>query len=1080
MILPKPARPLLVLVLVLAVIFESVPPAGPAPAAAVNSTLVWDTLETPADDPFRIISPSEANHFALYTDSDGNTTIYLADIPGSRLLKSTNGGSSWLTVMGPLVTAGAVLPVYQVAVAPDNVSLVVAVTNGRKRVYYSADGGANWVTTGLENLLPPLGVNEQISSVEISPVYQVGGGNARDIVVCTRDSTPAAGRVLVLQLLPIGIGVWKDQLAPAQSYSRLRISPNYASDPSLVAVGSDAADTFLNIGVRDFTANTIKWNAAVTTGWPVDITGASPGPDWTQLITSDIVLPTDFYGQVDYYRRIYLCFDDNNATGRADVYFVDNYTLYRLDFPDPRPYSLAGTGNHWNIRLMGSPVTGTSLEGTMPVYYCAYPSPWGGTVWARPYKYPSGAFGSTQARAAVVWTSDGRKVYLGSFSTSAIDTAAAWYLAASWTTGTANDESALSVSADDGATWNQVGYIDTTISGLNDFAVSADGSTAYVTSWNIGINLESIWRTKSVPLGDVWERVRCMPSTINQPIVRLAPESSDGSVVFWADVGGKKVQRSQDGGQSWQDTQLSLNIQDMAVLSASAAYVLQNDGRVSRGGVGSYSTDVWVWGYPVRTGIETGHTIAVQGSTVVVGGSLGSRVAYSLDGGNSFQVTPELPTPGNQHVAIDPAFYESRCIYVADDSPGGHLYRWCVGVSRDWNAEVISDRVGPRFGVVVTSESTQYGPALYCPMPLLGAWVVERTLYPRIQPVREARQSWDYLTSGLPFGTAFASEPSALRISGRSPNVVIWAVDTSAANRLLTFNDSMTLDSPMILAPMTDERAGAALIPIAPDGFNAAFGLRWDAVKTSTEYEVQIATSPEFSNIVASAPWVPPGPPFFVPSNPEQPSWLVGAGTLMSGQTYYVRARVRRVSSGQVIRSVWSPVHKLTLRMQLPAGANYAGPRAVSPAAGALEQRVEGMTFSWTPVSGASEYRFVLGKEPSFVRPLVSSPVSGTTFTYSGTLDYGTTYFWQVWATKPAPGEKSPIFTFTTKEFVSAGGELNVRLSGQENAPLVITLPAGEDTSSLVWVWVVIFVLGAVLLATVAVAVLSRLRPPGK
>ncbi|MEW6143208.1 MAG: hypothetical protein AB1597_08695 [Chloroflexota bacterium] len=1066
--LSKPVRAFLAVGLVITVAFGLMPSPVPVPVSAVVGLLEWGTLETPGKDPFTVISPSEANQFALYTDVDGNITIYLTDIPNSRLLKSTDGGSSWLTTGDPLTTVGAVLPAYMVAVAPDDSDIVVAVTNNRKRVYYSIDGGVNWATARLEDLVPPLGANEQISGIEISSNYLAAGGYARDIVICTRDSTPGPGRILLLQLLPLGIGAWKDQLAPAQGFSRLRLSPNYASDQALVAVGSNATDTFLNIGIRDFSANTSRWNAAVTSGWPVDITGVAVGPNWTQLITSDIVLPNDYYGQNDYSRRAYICFDDNNATGQANVYYVDNYTVYKLNFPEPRPYSLAGNGSYWSIELMCSPVSGASLEGTVPVYYCARPSPSGGTVWTVPYKYPSGGFGSTQTRAVVRWTSDGSKVYAGSFSTPAIDSAAAWYVAANWTTGTANDESALSISIDDGLTWNQVGYIDTTISGLNDFAVSPDGGSAYVTSWNLGINLESIWRTKSVPLGNVWERVRCTSSTINQPIVRLVPKLPDGSIVFWADVGGRRVQRSQDGGQTWQDTQSRLNVQDMALVNAYSAYVLQNDGRISKGSIGAYG-GMWVWGSPVFTGITTGHTISVQGDTVVVGGSLGSRVTYSLDGGSSFQVTPELPTVGNQHVAIDPAFRETRCIYVADDSPGGQLYRWYIGVSGDWNAEVISDRVGPRFGIVVTSEATQFGPALYCPMSLIGGWVVERTLYPRVPMAKEARQSWDYLTSGLPVGAAFASEPSALKISSTSPNVVIWAVDTSAANRLLAFNDSMTLDSTVIIAPKLDEKTDTAVIPIAPNGYNVPFGLGWDTVRTSSEYEAQISATPDFSDVVASAPWAPPGPPFFVPANPERPSWLIGTGTLMSGKTYYARVRVRRVSSGQEIRTVWSPVQKMTLQPRLPVGANYAGPRAVFPAVGALDQRVEEAAFSWSSVSDATEYHFVLGKEPSFDEPLVNSPVNGTVFTYTGTLEYGTTYFWQVWATKPAPSEKSPVFIFTTVYQPEPKQEAEIIIIQPDPTPLVVVMPV-IDEGVPPWGWVLIGVSG-LLLVTVIVAV---------
>jgi len=45
---------------------------------------------------------------------------------------------------------------------------------------------------------------------------------------------------------------------------------------------------------------------------------------------------------------------------------------------------------------------------------------------------------------------------------------------------------------------------------------------------------------------------------------------------------------------------------------------------------------------------------------------------------------------------------------------------------------------------------------------------------------------------------------------------------------------------------------------------------------------------------------------------------------------------------------------------------------------------------------------------------VVQENLPTTAYKYSGRLDYDTSYFWQVAATKPLPSELSPVFCFTT------------------------------------------------------------------
>jgi hypothetical protein len=281
----------------------------------------------------------------------------------------------------------------------------------------------------------------------------------------------------------------------------------------------------------------------------------------------------------------------------------------------------------------------------------------------------------------------------------------------------------------------------------------------------------------------------------------------------------------------------------------------------------------------------------------------------------------------------------------------------------------------------------------------------------------------------------------------------------------------MTIDSPGIIAPRTDEKTGSAVIPIGPDGANAAFGLRWDTVSTSSEYEAEISQTPDFSDIVAAAPWISPGPPFFIPDSFQQPSWLVNSGVLMSGQSYYARVRARRAISGQSIRTLWSPVRKLSLRPALPLVGKSSGPQAAMPPNGTEGHRILDVAFSWSPVQGATEYRFRFSRDAQFASVLVDSLVPSAVYIYTGQLDYDTTYFWRVEATRPVASEGSPVFTFMT---MSHPDRVEPAAPPKLNLPpvVVVTMPIDEMETP-VWAWVVIGVgIGLVLEVSVVLALM--------
>jgi hypothetical protein len=103
------------------------------------------------------------------------------------------------------------------------------------------------------------------------------------------------------------------------------------------------------------------------------------------------------------------------------------------------------------------------------------------------------------------------------------------------------------------------------------------------------------------------------------------------------------------------------------------------------------------------------------------------------------------------------------------------------------------------------------------------------------------------------------------------------------------------------------------------------------------------------------------------------------------------------------------------------------------------------------------------------VKTLVSTTVTGTSYSYDTALKEGV-YFWAVQPTKPVPGEKSPVASFTVvaKAAPPAAPVVNVP------APVVNVQQPPATAATPAWVWVVIAI-GAVLVI-VTIVLIFRTR----
>lgn len=988
--------------------------------------LRWATIHTPGSFPERndILSPCEINGIAVSPDGE---TIYALDIPNSStgplvnagIWKSADGGISWSrrpTMWLAQATPVPVFPVADIAMAPDDTEFIAAVCmdaagTHRREVYTSEDGGVNW---NYSSRIPWLyGLNEQIGDIAISQPYTYQGSTVHDIIVGSRNPADGLGQGEIYVLRYQGLAGWKAQGFGNGDVITLLPSADYASDSTIVVMSSSTQRTYINIGYRDLGANACVWNTIP--GWPVELCtpdqagGINSGEG--RIITGKLALPDDFSGAVVEKRIVFAAYDSNGTalgTGRPldDVYRLNDTIVNRLKVPgygsNPRISSIAYTGTTRSGKLIAGGVRADAATAAATVWFTANPlAPCTSCpLWLRPLKSPTGGFGSGFANSIVAWTADGMTAFCATGSGNR-DTPLKWSNPADASWNSQNlDESAFSLSLDNGTSWNQVGLIDTRINGFRAVAVSDDGTTVYVSSVNDN-GLDSTWRSQNPIAGETWQRVLCIDGSA--PLLRLAPDKKNGAAVFWGNQATTRVLNSRDSGQTWQDCLTGAVLQDIATKDSNELYVLQSNGLVRRG---KYNSAGWIWDKFADTGLNLAHTIAVQQNSVLAGAALGQicPVSYSPDGGvNWIIITEPAPSAGNKHVAFDPEFKDNHLIFLADDAGG--LYRWAVGTNNRW------DDMGPPdnsyYGIATGIWGALY--AAYSPL----ASGVDRTLYSR-SGIPNPDMSWDSLTTGLGAGVLFRLEPTSLVFADEA----LWALDARdyvPATRigcLWAFKDTLAGHSPWLISPKRD-----SLIYCDPvTGRNAQVDLKWQQLSLADAYQIEIGKDKWFDLIVLPAE--PSTNPFYMPNDILYPAYYIADGLLPeAGKDYYWRVRVRRAATGQVIRSRWSPAFTFSIRPGYPVVASsYPGIQSLQPRHEVCDVPVYPVAFSWTAMQGATAYRFMLASDPGLQNPIIDEAVHSTAYKFNGSLNHKTAYYWQVTATEPIPGDPGPVFSFTTED----------------------------------------------------------------
>jgi hypothetical protein len=1006
--------------------------------AQIKDVLEWVEVPKPEDVGNIIIPGSDVSKIATST----NSIIYAIDSTNDVFYRSTNGGSTWtditIVVRGYVPVGESFIDICVAADKPQVVALVTT-TGVANKVYVSIDGGDVWYNTNLP------AVSGTVQSIDISRGYYKTGSTINwDIAIGTAiwGNATTEGEVWTITVGD-AISSWKNQNVFVDAsvvnadVSAVAFSSKYGEDQTIMVVASTAADvapypdkTVFCLGLRDVVAQTTTWNGVIN---PILI--ANEGDDaGVRTIISNIALPSDYNGSSSSSRIAFVSYNRKNTvipfdSVNNDVYRIEDQ-IDPVNAVDLNAGSATGdtAANISSLTMNGSISTGSAgvSSGILVAgdYYATWPyvqvrrcyNPFDTTVaWQKASKPPTGP-GSAQ----VVWSSKGTELYCGTSSIPEF-------------VPPAPDESAFSLSTDNGDTWEQISLIDTIIR-ICDVIPAPDSKSLFISAYN-DFTLESVWRTAGTPLGTYWGRILSTDTTSNRLILRLSPDYRDDYTIYAAEENGDYIAVSHDRGNYWYEYIMPSPMIDMVIEDKETIYVALPDGMIRKS-----ENEGRVWGYPYITGLETINMLYLTGNGHMLVGSQDGKVAYSTDNCESFTIISQ--PVGNLHdicdvqVIADNDYEENNIIYAATNIEDKGIWRWVIGQSSEWewiDKDIADLQTDESFcGLAMGDEGTLYALRME-PANGAGSGGMNRSLNPDDSEILEIE--WDVLNRTIPLGTTF--DPNVmyshtlpfLRLSGNSEENVLWSVSTEnlTDQHIYAFVDNIC-------------KKGAWVEDINQIGCDPATGrsqglsMVWEQLSLSDEYEINISKDNEF--VLRMDDVEPEDNPYYAPYSVTDPTYVIEAGDVFEcGHDFYWKVRTRHAVTGEFIRSPWSEVDAFVVKAGYIVVTPYYGPQLLAPENQCGCSCAAPVSFSWSPYKETEAYWFELSENSDMSNPIVSIETGDSTaYEYTGQLKCGTNYFWRVMAIEPV-SDWSAVFSFTTGE-----DNLNLQVDNDVNEPQVTPL----------------------------------------
>jgi hypothetical protein len=348
-----------------------------------------------------------------------------------------------------------------------------------------------------------------------------------------------------------------------------------------------------------------------------------------------------------------------------------------------------------------------------------------------------------------------------------------------------------------------------------------------------------------------------------------------------------------------------------------------------------------------------------------------------------------------------------------------------------------------------------------------SASYLDRTLIPTKLPTH-TQTMWSFVG---PTAAAYDITPSALKYSASMVpgEYYVYAVNTAfvfpGIYATYYFQDNVATAGPTLNAP-TDGTLVQILSPLT--GSTQAVNFSWNRISYATAYEIQIALDSAFLNLATTT--------ITVTLSTDPVSYVLGStnSPLLAGNTYYWRIR-----ASAPLYSAWSEIRTLTVQ---PTAASV--PTVSSPVIGSNTVQPTGAAFSWTPVSGATMYKFELSVSPDFATTVytIDAANAGASLPGSITLTRGKTYFWRVKSLTPVESDWSTVANFIVAELAPttppppAAITTQIVITQPAATTNVITIPPATKTEvNPGYIWAII-IIGAVLVIAVIVLIVRTRR----
>ncbi|MCJ7606031.1 MAG: hypothetical protein MUO19_08385, partial [Dehalococcoidales bacterium] len=743
-------------------------------------------------------------------------------------------------------------------------------------------------------------------------------------------------------LLDEGAGtyLWEDTGIGNLDVYDVAFSPNYVTDRQIVAAATDETDTYI-VRKQGITA----WNAV--TG-PATLNRDNAGSPVSVTATGATLAFPDNYSSNTASIRCVLFAAITTGSGSGDVHRVHGTAAPGISTAIDLNIGLTYGQN--NVDTGGLAVRGAFPAATLMTGAASgngvYTSFDGGDTWSQSQKAPSGT--SVTSVLLPPGETESGIVYL--------------------TTGGAN--SGFSVSRDSGETWNQVSFIDTTLTGIIDVAPSPgyeQDATLFLLTFGGG---HSLWR--SLNGATSWERLLSpgVAGVSTLSFIGLPPGYGGNNLTVYCagDSGGAPaVWESHDNGQTYNRwltrdpvTGNPFTIDTWAVADAATLFIGSFNG--VNGMV--YRTDSSGFFYfeGVPAGTQALSSLAVSPAYgedgTILAGTIGGRVYRSQDGGFSFWQLPgdaaSAPLSGSVTIAFDSGYSTNGIVYAAGDTADTGIHRFRTGTGTAWES---IDATLPAGGIINRLTVNNAG-VLYAANSAADGGM-ERCLSPGLQ-------------TGTTFNTVTRGLESGAILNGFwHAGDHVWSID-SANNRLMKFDDTLTL--PVIQASPPDDGGSTGSLS---NHTVTHVELDWDPLGGATGYEWQCDDDAGFSVVVAGMEGTTSGSSVYLP--PLQPS-----------MTYYWRVR-----ASSPVLSPWST----TWTFMTPMDTEAITLQPENPVPGAADVKVQPV-FHWTAVMGAETYELLVATDINFSQLSIirtgEYALPGNAWESDVKLEHGTTYYWKV------------------------------------------------------------------------------------